>query len=416
MSGGSDRTFDPQGEARKVLQGAIADFGEKVLSNATILEGICEDRLPESPREASLISSAARADVPGMLQQQVGGVGPDAAVRLTAATLADSRSLDPAACVWVVGEFARCLGYQVSEGISPSAPGGAAPAPAAVVTPAPAGPAPAGPPPGAPTAPPTGGPAFPAAAAAGPFPGQTAPAGPYPPGPGAYPAGPGPAPAGTGPAGGMPTPFPPGPKKGAGAPLKVLAIGAAVIVLYFVVAGVGHLPPFSKPAPAPAPTPSPHHSRFKPTPADLTLSALVPSSFKSGGHCVYRTTIGFGAAAEVSCTNVPAIPAGFVNYYLFSGSTGLDDAYSEDLSKFAQTTEGSGNCGSFTAFSPTCETIYGPGHTSEGHMVEYLFDSNPDITFTVDQHLLMIDMQGTDGNSLLNWWKEIPSPWLAPGS
>lgn len=91
MSDGLSRSFDPQGEARAVLQSAVTDFGIKVLSNATILEGICEDRLPELPREASLIASAARADVVGMLQQQASGVGPDAAVRLTAGALADSR-------------------------------------------------------------------------------------------------------------------------------------------------------------------------------------------------------------------------------------------------------------------------------------------------------------------------------------
>ena len=114
MSYDQSRSYDPQGEARAVLQSAVNDFGARVLSNATLLEGICEDRLPELPREASLIASAARADVVGMLQQQVSGVGPDAAVRLTASALADSRSLDPAACVWVVREFASALGYPVA--------------------------------------------------------------------------------------------------------------------------------------------------------------------------------------------------------------------------------------------------------------------------------------------------------------
>jgi uncharacterized protein DUF4190/putative regulator of septum formation len=123
MTGGAGQApgpGGPGGEARSVLRSAVADYGPPVLSNAAILEGICEDRLPDSPREASLVSIAARADVAAMLEQQAGGVGPDTAVRLTAAALADSRSIDPAAAIWVVGEFARALGYQVSDGLQPA--------------------------------------------------------------------------------------------------------------------------------------------------------------------------------------------------------------------------------------------------------------------------------------------------------
>jgi hypothetical protein len=126
VSYGQSRVYDPQGEARAVLQSAVKDFGERVLSNPALLEGVCEDRLPELPREASLIASAARADVAGMLQQQVSGVGPASAVRLTASALADSQSLDPAACAWVVREFARALGYPVAGGSGADAAGAAA--------------------------------------------------------------------------------------------------------------------------------------------------------------------------------------------------------------------------------------------------------------------------------------------------
>src|SRR5271155_2186563 len=106
---------DPRDQVQAVLQRSVTDFGPAVLSNPTILEGVCEDRLPESPREASLIAAAARFDVASMLTQQVPGVGPDGAVRLTASTLAESRSLDPDACLWVVSEFARAMGHEVSQ-------------------------------------------------------------------------------------------------------------------------------------------------------------------------------------------------------------------------------------------------------------------------------------------------------------
>jgi hypothetical protein len=143
MTGAAGQPSGPGGEARSVLRSAVAEYGPRVLSNAAILEGICEDRLPDSPREASLVSIAARADVAAMLEQQAGGVGPDTAVRLTAAALADSRSIDPAAAIWVVGEFARALGYQVSDTLQPAvgAPPGVAAAPAAPTVPGPVAPA-----------------------------------------------------------------------------------------------------------------------------------------------------------------------------------------------------------------------------------------------------------------------------------
>src|SRR5665811_1830033 len=109
-------------EVRDFLNQAVADFGPQILSNATVLEGVCDDRLPDYPREANLVVAAARADVCAMLSQQQPSVGADAAVRLTASSLADSLSITPDAAVWVVGEFARAAGYHVSDAASVTMP------------------------------------------------------------------------------------------------------------------------------------------------------------------------------------------------------------------------------------------------------------------------------------------------------
>ncbi|MGE5134855.1 MAG: hypothetical protein ACM32E_18360 [Gemmatimonadota bacterium] len=505
MSDGLSRSFDPQGEARAVLQSAVTDFGIKVLSNATILEGICEDRLPELPREASLIASAARADVVGMLQQQASGVGPDAAVRLTAGALADSRSLDPAACTWVVREFARALGYPVSA----DAGGGAAgqrPAAAAPPTPTmPAAAAGAGgaPPPPMPAPEPMAAPApmpapapmdaptmMPAAAAAAgpaptPAPGQPAgfnqpPGGafPPPPAPGGFnqppqPGGFSPPPAGQAPATG-PMNQPPGafqqpaaggyrfsnppagagfnqpPAPGAGpagwggqgntgfpqapapwgpaprarksrGPLITGISVLVVIVLYLGIAGAASLPPFShKPAPAPStpaassPAASTGSSPASNSAALAHLRTLIPAAFLAKGNCMTKTPQAAGETAEIWCHNVPNIPAGFVDYYLFSNTSDLNATYDTFLRKYAKTTRDSGSCHSFTSFTP-CETPYGPGSTTAGRMVEYMYQGSPDITFTDTKDLLLMDTSGNSGNSLVTWWAKLPMPWVTHG-
>ena len=73
--------LDPQGEARQALAAAVKDYGPGVLSNPSLLGNLFKDLLPGAPREASLLVAAAEAGASSMLEQQVAGVGPDAAVR-----------------------------------------------------------------------------------------------------------------------------------------------------------------------------------------------------------------------------------------------------------------------------------------------------------------------------------------------
>jgi hypothetical protein len=504
MTGGAGQAIGPGGpggEARSVLRSAVADYGPQILSNAAILEGICEDRLPDSPREASLVSIAARADVAAMLEQQAGGVGPDTAVRLTAAALADSRSIDPAAAIWVVGEFARALGYQVSDGLQPAA--GAAPAPPAPPAPpaavAPAvavpdaGPAPGVSPPAGPpgddlTVPPTGVP-HPATQRAGLGQQETVTTGQGAPQPGVQPAGtpagggygwaPGPAagqgmpppgaPQGMPPPGapqGMPPPGAPqagapagggygwapgqaGPPPGAptaGGPMAppggpagpggfmgppgapppgtrsprrglMLGIGAAVLVVIILIivvlsqssgSGKNNAGPTTSPGHSSHPTPSTSTS-FQPTSGDLTLESLIPADVSANHACSPVQRPAFGATAEMHCVGGPKIPPDYVQYYLFSSTAAMNGAYSTFVTNFAQSHRDTGHChqingtSAFSTFSP-CETQFSLGSTAEGRIAEYNYKGSPDIscTFTVDK--VLVDMQASDGNTLIGWW------------
>ena len=456
MTEGTGQAIDPSGEARSVLQSAVTDYGARVLSNAAILDGICEDRLPEWPREASLVSMAARADVAAMLQQQAGGVGPDTAVRLTAASLADSTSIDPSAAIWVVGEFARALGYQVSEGLRPAAgTGPAAGAAGAAGAAVPAAAVPAPPPPGPPPPPPPSSPpaspgedlTVPPAAGlphpptqqvgfgqqetraagqgtpqAGPPPGPTPGARVNPNAPGGYGWVPPPAP--PLPGGGMPGAMPPGgmppPPAGGGKPRQgmVLGIGAAALaVVYFIVAGVAGLPPFGKSTPTPSPTPpastspprpSPTVTTFVPTAGDLTLESLIPANVSANHSCTPVQHPAFGATAEMHCSGA-SIPPGYVQYYLFANTNAMNAAYSTFIADFAKTSKNTGPChtisgtSAFNSFAP-CETQFSISSVPKGRIAEYLYKGDPDIscTFTVDK--VLVDMAATSGSSLIHWW------------
>jgi hypothetical protein len=359
----------------------------------------------------------------------------------------------------VVGEFARALGDQVSEGLQ-AAGGAAAPAaPGAHGAGMPAvGPVPGTPmggspgedltvPPAALQHPPTqqvgfgnretvttgqGG-AQPGAQAGMPPPpgGQ---AGLPPPGgqaAGGYGWAPGRAgapPAGTGwPGQGGTQPGPPGmpPPGGGRSPRQgmVLGIGAAaLVVVYLVIAGVGHLPPFGKPAaPKPSasssvsvsastsPTPAASATTFQPTSGDRTLESLIPADVSANGSCTPVHTPAFGSTAEMHCAGAPNIPAAYVQYYLFASKSGMNAAYSTYLSDFAQRSKNTGRChrisgtAAFSSFSP-CETQFSLGSTAEGRIAEYFYKGSPDISciFAVDK--VLVDMQGSDGNALIRWW------------
>ena len=103
--------IDPNGDARRALQEAVAEHGPEALSNAVIMYNVCRDRLIGLPGESILIGSAARSDVPALLRSLIPRLGNYGAIQAVAATLAEEHELDVAACLWVVREFARALGH-----------------------------------------------------------------------------------------------------------------------------------------------------------------------------------------------------------------------------------------------------------------------------------------------------------------
>ncbi|MGO9192081.1 MAG: hypothetical protein ACLP8X_26975, partial [Streptosporangiaceae bacterium] len=127
MTEGNGHVIDPAGDARRALQAVVAEYGPEALSNAVIMDGICQARLGNLPGEATLIGSAARTDVPALLRDLIPRLGNYGAIQSAAATLAEAHGLDIAACVWVVREFARALDLIASGGTQPAArigPGG----------------------------------------------------------------------------------------------------------------------------------------------------------------------------------------------------------------------------------------------------------------------------------------------------
>ena len=125
MTEGTGHVIDPNGDARRALHEAVAEHGPEALSNAVLMDSACRDHLSSLPGESILIGSAARTDVPALLRDLIPRLGNYGAIQSAAVTLAEEHELDIPACVWVVREFARALGY-----IAPRhATGGSLPAP-----------------------------------------------------------------------------------------------------------------------------------------------------------------------------------------------------------------------------------------------------------------------------------------------
>jgi len=112
----SSAPYDGDGQAREALSTAVNNFGVRILSNPQMLGNVFRDLLPDSPREVSLLVAAAEANVASLLQDRIGKhMDPDTAARLTASDLVKLRALDSVACLWATGEFARALGYPISD-------------------------------------------------------------------------------------------------------------------------------------------------------------------------------------------------------------------------------------------------------------------------------------------------------------
>jgi hypothetical protein len=345
----SGDTYDVQGEVRDALNTAVEGYGKRVLNDPRVLGNLVTDLLPDLPRERSLLVTGAEAGVAAELTQHVEGqrMDTDTAVSLVARSLAESRSLEPAASMWVATEYAKALGYQVTSQVPP---------PLETVADIPAWPQhnetetvdrafpPAFPPPAPmPPANPGAGqmpPVFPS-------PGQMPPA--FPP-PGQMPSGPT-----------TPGPWPSAPAQQRKSRLGLFLGGgaAAVIVLYLVIAAVASTFPFAKAKPTPTATPT-----LQPT-ATTSLKATSSASSSASGSASASASSSASAAATGS---LAALPAGLKPLKVLL-PTDIQDASSEcaEQAKIPWT-----NPGLVKAFSCTATDM------PNGQIFGYQMDSTAD--------------------------------------
>jgi hypothetical protein len=408
---GNGHVIDPGGEARRALQAVVAERGPQALSNAVIMDGVCRDRLGGLPGEAILIGSAARSDVPALLRERIAREGTYGAIQSVAATLAQAHSLDPAASLWVVREFARALGLVASGGSQPT-----------VMERAESGPGSGA---GGRTdqgdAMPPGGAGLPGGAA------------------GAWPAGGGTSGGGTsggGTSGGGTAAG--GPSGGSRVPNRnVLGLVAAValVAVYLGIAAAAHLSPFpaktvasttsqggnqgtagspspvGSPDPAPDPDPDPDAT---PLSAYDTLLNMIPSSVQGDNNNCSNDGTSFGAQAVAECTRLQGLAATTIIYYLFSDTGALSSGFSAFLtsSKFPASASSCTTNNQFSDFVVNCRDTYtSTSPATSGSVAEYVNnDHDPIIVSTDNEQLVMAVLIGTNDGDLLAYWQ--PLHWI----
>ena len=105
-------SWDPQGEALSALRAIAADpkYGADALSSAPMMTNLLKDMLPDAPREANVLITAAAAGTATALQGYAAqGMDRQMASRLAAGTLAERTALTEDACTWATGSLAEAL-------------------------------------------------------------------------------------------------------------------------------------------------------------------------------------------------------------------------------------------------------------------------------------------------------------------
>jgi hypothetical protein len=380
--------IDPDGEARRALLEAVAEHGPEALSDATIMDNLCRNRLAALPGESILIVSAARADVPALLRNEIPELGNYGAIQSVAAILARASDLDNAASLWVVREFARTLGM--------IAPGGTQPTPRVV--------------PGGPATEAAGAGAGAGAAAAG------AGAGAPPPG----------MPGGTG---GPPTRKPPRSRM---LTRNTIGVAAAIALVagYLGVAAAAHLSPFpaetvaasssQSQSPSTGPSTSPSTSTSPASSPDASpdasptsdfdvLLSKIPASVQGHNNCQLAGSQ-YGASAVVQCSRLNSLAAGTIFYYLYPSPAKLSSGMSAFLSKVGFHRQRACTTGSqFTDFLVECQSEFrNQAPSMTGSIAEYSSTSHDPIIVTSDnEQNVMVVMVGTNPGDLLAYWKQM---------
>jgi hypothetical protein len=104
--------WDPRGEALNALRTIAADpqYGAAALSSAQMMTNLLKDMLPDAPREANVLITAAGAGVPTALQGYLAqGMDVGTATQLAAGTLAERTALTADACAWATSSLATAL-------------------------------------------------------------------------------------------------------------------------------------------------------------------------------------------------------------------------------------------------------------------------------------------------------------------
>ncbi len=440
MTEGNAHVIDPDGAARRALHEAVAEHGPEALSNAVIMDSVCRDHLSSLPGESILIGSAARTDVPTLLRNLIPRLGNYGAIQSAAVTLAGEHELDIPACVWVVREFARALGYiapRPATGAAETAGSAGGEGGASFASSGPRGGGPEGP---------WGGPPPGGAPGGGPGGGGAGSPG----GPGLPPQGPGGA--GASPPGGMPGSPPGGPpaRRPEGSRVfnrNTLGIAAAIALVagYLGVAAVAHLSPFpadtvaatssqspgtgtstgpgtgtsTAPGTGASKSPSPNGSPdaspdASPTSDYQILLTKIPSAVRGQSGCPNAGTM-FGATAVSQCGGLHGLAAGTIVYYLFPSPAALATGFSNLLKKatFRKSRECTTN-DKFTDFLIDCKSDFTSATPNvKGSIAEYTNTSNQPLIVTSDSRQnVMVVMVGTNDADLLAYWRQMK--WVVP--
>src|SRR5215813_7227237 len=112
--------FEHAGQARLALRAVVAEHGPELLSRPRELANLLADLLPEAPRIARVLVTAAQDQVADELREHTAaGMDATTASRMVASSFANATMLAPDACAWVVGEFALALGLIPDPDIRP---------------------------------------------------------------------------------------------------------------------------------------------------------------------------------------------------------------------------------------------------------------------------------------------------------
>lgn len=107
--------FPDSAAARAALREVVAERGAEILSAPATLASLLADLVPEDPRAAWILVTAAEHRVADRLRERVRqGTDIDVAARLTASSFAEATMLTPNVCAWAVGAFAEAAGWTTS--------------------------------------------------------------------------------------------------------------------------------------------------------------------------------------------------------------------------------------------------------------------------------------------------------------